>query len=68
MATWNDDDDDDDDEDEDDIDQDELRDQIVASLQYLMAEGMVVQVGDRYRLKTKKEIRKELKDIEEGRV
>jgi len=67
MATWNDE-DEDEEEDEDEIDDEELRRQIVASLEYLIAEGMVVQVGDRYRLKTKKEIRKELKDIENGLI
>ena len=51
-------------EDEEEIDGDELRRQITASLNYLMKEGMVVQVGDKYRLKTEEEIAQELEDIE----
>ena len=50
-------------EDEEEIDGDELRRQITASLNYLMEEGMVVQVGDKYRLKTEEEIAQELEDI-----
>jgi len=33
------------------------------SLQYLLDEGVIVKVKDKYRLKTKKEINKELEDI-----
>jgi hypothetical protein len=33
------------------------------SLQYLLDEGVIVKIGDKYRLKTKKEIKKELNDI-----
>ena len=33
------------------------------SLQYLLDEGVIVKVGDKYRLKTKREIKKELNDI-----
>ena len=62
MRNWG-----EDEEDEENLDEDELKRQIVASLQYLIAEGMVVQEGDRYRLKTKKEINKELKAIEKGK-
>jgi uncharacterized Fe-S cluster-containing radical SAM superfamily protein len=51
-------------EDEDELDPDELRRQVSASLNYLIKEGMVVKIGDRYRLKTQEELRKELEDIE----
>jgi hypothetical protein len=33
------------------------------SLQYLLDEGVIVKIGDKYRLKTKREIKKELNDI-----
>jgi hypothetical protein len=46
--------------------EDELKAQIVRSLEYLIAEGMVVEINGNYRLKTKKEIRKELRNIEDG--
>jgi hypothetical protein len=51
---------------DDEISPEELRAQLVNSLEYLIAEGLVVEVGGNYRLKTKKEIRKELRDIEDG--
>lgn len=33
------------------------------SIKYLLEEGVIVKVGNKYRLKTKKEINKELNDI-----
>jgi len=33
------------------------------SLQYLLDEGVIVKVGNKYRLKTKREIKRELNDI-----
>lgn len=42
----------------------ELVEAIKNSLAYLVAEGLVVQKGDRYRLKTEEEIEQELRDIE----
>jgi len=37
------------------------------ALDYLIAEGVVVKVGHRYRMKTEQEIQKELKRIEKGK-
>jgi hypothetical protein len=39
---------------------------IRSGLKYLIAEGIVVQVGDRYRLKTEKEMAEEILAIEQG--
>jgi phage antirepressor YoqD-like protein len=33
------------------------------SIKYLLEEGVIIKVGSKYRLKTKKEINKELEDI-----
>jgi hypothetical protein len=37
--------------------------EMMQSLQYLIDEGFVVQIGDRYRLKTQEELEQELKDL-----
>jgi hypothetical protein len=44
----------------------ELTHLIQHSLRYLVTEGVVVQSGDRYRLKTEEEIEQELRDIEDS--
>jgi len=41
----------------------ELETMIKHSIDYLLKEGIIVQVGDKFRLKTKKEIKKELDSI-----
>lgn len=38
----------------------ELKKAIKQTLDYMIAEGMVVKIGNEYRLKTKKELQKEL--------
>jgi len=44
----------------------ELKEAIQLSLKYLIEEGVVLKEGKKYRLKTKKEIKKELNDILSG--
>jgi hypothetical protein len=41
----------------------ELETMVKHSIDYLLKEGIIVQVGDKFRLKTKKEIKKELDSI-----
>ena len=41
----------------------DVEESVKHSLQYLLDEGVIVKIGDKYRLKTKKEIKKELNDI-----
>jgi hypothetical protein len=45
----------------------ETKKQVKKALDYLLTEGVVVKVGHRYRMKTKKEIEAELKEIENAR-
>jgi hypothetical protein len=51
---------------EDEIDKKELKKQIKQALKYLIAEGLVVKVGKKYRMKTPKEQEKELKKLLKG--
>jgi ABC-type amino acid transport substrate-binding protein len=41
----------------------ELKQQVRYALKYLLEEGVAVKIGNKYRLKTQKEIAKELTDI-----
>jgi len=41
----------------------EVETHVKKSLQYLLDEGVIVKINDKYRLKTKKEIDKELQNI-----
>lgn len=41
----------------------DVEDAVKQSLQYLLDEGVIVKIGDKYRIKTKREINKELEDI-----
>jgi predicted transcriptional regulator len=41
----------------------EIRNAVIHSLNYLMKEGMIVKEDEKYRLKTQKEIDKEISDI-----
>jgi len=45
----------------------ETKKQVKKALDYLLAEGVIVKIGHRYRMKTKKEIETELKEIENAR-
>jgi hypothetical protein len=42
---------------------DELEEYIANHLKYLEMEGFVTKVGDRYRIKTKKEVKQEIESI-----
>jgi hypothetical protein len=55
---------DDDDDGLTELSREELELQIKHSLDYLVAEGIVVKRGEYYRLKTEEEIEQELRDIE----
>ena len=44
----------------------ELEEQVRHSLEYLVTEGVVIQHGNSYRLKSEEEIEQELEDIENG--
>jgi hypothetical protein len=46
----------------------ETREMVKTALNYLIAEGVVVKKGNKYRMKTKKEIAQELKDIENAKA
>jgi|688.fasta_scaffold1062692_2 hypothetical protein len=46
-----------------DLPQEELEALVRKKLDYLVAEGMVVQIGDKFRLKTQKELNSELADL-----
>ena len=48
---------------EDDLTEDELRNTVIHSLNYLMEEGIIVKEYDKYRLKTQKEVDKEISNI-----
>jgi hypothetical protein len=46
-----------------DLPKEELEALVRKKLDYLVAEGMVVQIGDKFRLKTQKELNSELADL-----
>jgi isocitrate dehydrogenase len=46
----------------------ETRRLVKNALDYLIAEGVVVKIGNKYRMKTKKEIARELKAIENAKA